>query len=311
MALFSTTDKDFDPRTYPFTTLTIVDLVLLSSAAVISFAGVYFAFKDLPPHATAEIKVRPRTTAVLTSFLMILSTVPVAMILHQALDDPSLPDARKPAIKYTSAVISILDAAVSFLVLSFLIRLVDFVHRPVDNASSSSDSPSKTSDRLIKGLGVAVVLAIINNLVIAFGLPDDGIRDITAADVVVWVLSIIINVMYLVIIIIVLTTRGPLLAVAIVALLRYINALLSPFILLGASKLFDIPVFFKFITALSILGVILTQCAEAIIVLVLIKVLAHQLADSGISEEPQDPARRPLLASANEQPAGTFNASSE
>lgn len=79
----------------------------------------------------------------------------------------------------------------------------------------------------------------------------------------------------------------------------------------GAGRLLSSRVLFKFITVWGIVGVILVQCAEAIIVLVLIKVLTYHLANSDNSEEHEDPARRPLLSSESGQPAGTFNASSE
>ncbi|CAH0052381.1 unnamed protein product [Clonostachys solani] len=312
---------DDDPHRYPFITLQVVDLVLLSSAVVISLAGVYFAFRDLPPHATAaaEIKVRPRTTALSTSILLVLSLVPLALIPHEV-QNPSEPNPRLQAIKYISVVTGVFNSMVAFLVLSFLVRLVDFVHRPTADTSSSSDSPPNASDRLIKGLGVAVALAIVNAVVMVFGLLGDGpsgIRHPTAAEVVVLVLSLIIKLIYLVITIVILvrtrkrTSRGPLLAVAIVAPLRYIYGFLSPFIILGASELFGTPALFKLVTALGMVGVILTEFTEAIIVLVLIKVLAYHLADSDSEEEHQDPARRPLLSSASEQPAGTFNAPSE
>ncbi|KAK7216990.1 hypothetical protein V2G26_004993 [Clonostachys chloroleuca] len=311
---------DDDPDIYPFDTLQVVDLVLLCSAIVISLVGVYFAFRDLPRHAAAaaEIKVRPRATALSTSLLLVLGIVPWVLIspnefAHQ-------PSPRLQAIKYISAVTGVLNSIVTFLVISFLIHLVDFVHRPAADASSSSDSPQNVSNRLIKGLGLPVALTIINAVLIIFILPNDGplgMRDWTATDTVVLALSLIIYLIYLVITIVVLvrtrkrTSRGPLLAVAIVLLLRYIYAFLSPFVMFGAGRLLSSRVLFKFITVWGIVGVILVQCAEAIIVLVLIKVLTYHLANSDNSEEHEDPARRPLLSSESGQPAGTFNASSE
>uniref|UniRef100_A0A8H7N463 Uncharacterized protein n=1 Tax=Bionectria ochroleuca TaxID=29856 RepID=A0A8H7N463_BIOOC len=311
---------DDDPDIYPFITLQVIDLVLLCSAVVISLAGIYFAFTDLPRHAAAaaDIKVRPRATALSTSLLLVLGIIPWVLIAPN--EFAHQPSQRLQAIKYISAVTGVLDSIVAFLVLSFLIRLVDFVYGPTAEASSSSDSPQSVSNRLIKGLGLAVALAIINAVLVIFVLPNDGplgIRDWTAADVVVLVVSLIIHLIYLVITIVVLvrtrkrTSRGPLLAVAIVLSLRYIYAFLSPFVMFGAGRILSSRVLFKLITVWGIVGVILVQCAEAIIVLVLIKVLTYHLANSDNSEEHEDPARRPLLSSESGQPAGAFNASSE
>ncbi|CAG9978363.1 unnamed protein product [Clonostachys byssicola] len=312
-------DDDYSDLT-PFMYLQVVDLVLLCTAVVVSLAGIYFAFTDLPRHAAtaAEIKVRPRATALSTSLLLVLGIVPWVLIApNEYAEDPNEPDPRFQAIRYIGAVIGVLDAVVAFLVMSFLIRLIDFVHRPTADVSSSSDSPQNISKRLIQGLKLAVALAITNAVLIIFVLPKGGpwgIRDWTAADTVVLVVSIIIHLIYLVITIVVLvrtrkrTSRGPLLAVAIMLHLRYIYAFLSPFSMFAAGRLLSSRVIFKFVTVWGIVEIILVQCAEAVIVLVLIKVLAYHLANRDDNEEHEDPARRPLLSSESAQTAGTFNA---